>query len=60
MTEVEVDSAFAQVFATPEGRRLLTEVIGDDVDAIDLAEVRERVRRMRARWSTGGELAPRG
>lgn len=60
MTEVEVDSAFARVFATPEGRRLLTEVIADDVDVIDLAEVRDRVKRMRARWATGGEPSPKG
>lgn len=54
MTEIERDSAFAKVFATPEGKRLLTEVIGEEA-TIDLAEVRAAVKRMRARWGTGGD-----
>ena len=51
MTEPERDALYARVLATPDGALLLDDLTHRQPRLV--AEIRERIARMRARWRTG-------
>jgi len=48
-----LDAAFARVWATPQGRVLLTALKEAKWKTIDLQEIEERIQRARKQWATG-------
>lgn len=53
MTEGEIDLLFGQVFATPQGKRLLDALERRRQRVITVSDIETRVGRMRKFWQTG-------